>query len=724
MKREGGRRSASRFRFGIWDSERHYRDDLYWVRVLNAVHQRAREVDAELIDLPSPEDASDEASFDDVLLRLRSVGVDVILDWPFPETSAVTMLQAGIPIVHLSETSLHHPLLVAPQGLEAVAFDLVQRAAEMIGGRGTILVVGGGMQIAYSDDGASRLSGARRAAASLPDVTLLHVATLWDERAAEQVTRALRKDDRAIDAIVGFSDRVASLTRRCCIEAGRAVAEVPTFGINGTPDAIAEILAGAMAGTVEVLADDLGRQAIDMAVAVAGRTRYPSHFPYRTRYVDASSAAKVASRMLVDFGSVLRAPRSSVARERRVMDRFAAIITEVNQAFLSSRSAIDAWQSMSSSLQATFDADRVVVAWPERVNVLHRWVVIASDEPVFKTTQPDEHWVEVLNSVSPKVGVRRDAASLTIVPFGVSLRAFGCVELVHSDERIMTMTEMDTLRDLVDHVASLAALRGWEQPHAGPEFHSERESEERRVTLWIESAADGAALIREFKAAMGDGAIAVRRLPVSRRATWRWVTGSARHKEIDVMLVARWTPDVSDWISRWREERLEGQGLLVLSEVPWPVEALRALPHDVPCVIHSVVTLPPQEATAWVSVRLRDSAVRHGLREHGRVRDTVAHLHAGFEGSIRRERLASEVATGADRLTRTFREVMGVTPRTYLSRLRVHHAMRLLLTTDLSLTEIGARVGWHDPAQFSSSFKRVVGRSPRAFRSEEPSMWA
>ena len=713
-------RRGQRLRLGTWDLERHYLDDLYWARVLRSVQERAREVGVELVDLPSPDEPSDEAANDEVLLRLRSAGVDVVLDWPHAEMRATTVLDSGIPIVHLSETSLDHPLLIAPEGLEAVAFDLVTRAARAIGGRGTILAVGGGMQLAYSDDGVSRLRGSRRAVASLPGIDLIHVPTFWDARAADQVARVLRDDERPIDAIVGFSDRVASLARRSCLEAGRAHPHVPTFGINGTPDAIAAILSGTMTGTVEGLADELGRRAVDVAVAVAGRTRYPRHFSYRFRYVDASTASAVAARMLEDFGSALRTPRTSVMTGCRAMDRFANLSADANQAFLGSPTMLEAWTVTLGSLRRAFDVGRVVAAWPEPGRRDGSWFRVASDEPTVRAVVPDLHWVEVARSLTPMIGVSREASTSTLVPLGTDFGPHGCLELVTNTERIFTLTEMDTLRDVARHVASLAALRGRDGSAAALAAHVASERAVRAV-VWIESATDGRPIVDDLRVALGDAAVGVRVLPSSRRATWRWDgtrTGTAA-ASVDVAIVARWTPETSDWISRWREERRRGQVLLVVSGLPWPVEALAAMPREVRAVLHSTVTLPSQEVASWVSARLRDASDGPGERAFARVRATVARLHASFDEPLRRDDLARDAAVDSDRLTRMFREVMGIAPRTYLTRLRVHHAMRLLRTTDLSVTEIGALIGWHDPAHFSSTFRRATGRSPSAFRKEE-----
>jgi AraC family transcriptional regulator len=65
---------------------------------------------------------------------------------------------------------------------------------------------------------------------------------------------------------------------------------------------------------------------------------------------------------------------------------------------------------------------------------------------------------------------------------------------------------------------------------------------------------------------------------------------------------------------------------------------------------------------------------------------------------------------------RVFRNVTGVPPRRFLSALRIEEAKRLLLTSDLSVTDICFEVGYHSLGTFTSQFTRFVGVSPRRLR--------
>jgi AraC-like DNA-binding protein len=49
-------------------------------------------------------------------------------------------------------------------------------------------------------------------------------------------------------------------------------------------------------------------------------------------------------------------------------------------------------------------------------------------------------------------------------------------------------------------------------------------------------------------------------------------------------------------------------------------------------------------------------------------------------------------------------------------RYRMEQACRLLRDTALSVQEIGERVGYQEPLNFSRSFKRSVGLSPTEYR--------
>jgi AraC family transcriptional regulator len=65
---------------------------------------------------------------------------------------------------------------------------------------------------------------------------------------------------------------------------------------------------------------------------------------------------------------------------------------------------------------------------------------------------------------------------------------------------------------------------------------------------------------------------------------------------------------------------------------------------------------------------------------------------------------------------RLFRQVTGVPPGRFFGALRIEAAKRLLLTSDLSVTQVCLAVGYQSLGTFTSQFTRLVGISPRRLR--------
>ena len=65
---------------------------------------------------------------------------------------------------------------------------------------------------------------------------------------------------------------------------------------------------------------------------------------------------------------------------------------------------------------------------------------------------------------------------------------------------------------------------------------------------------------------------------------------------------------------------------------------------------------------------------------------------------------------------RNFKQLVSHTPMQYLLTIRVNNAASLLETTDYSMAEIAAIVGYEDPLYFSRVFRKIKGMSPTEYR--------
>ncbi len=80
----------------------------------------------------------------------------------------------------------------------------------------------------------------------------------------------------------------------------------------------------------------------------------------------------------------------------------------------------------------------------------------------------------------------------------------------------------------------------------------------------------------------------------------------------------------------------------------------------------------------------------------------------------------SELATQFDMSLRTFnrrfKNATGSTPLQYLQKIRMEVAKDLLKTTNLSISEVMFKVGYHDIAHFNALFKKHHGTTPGQYR--------
>lgn len=108
------------------------------------------------------------------------------------------------------------------------------------------------------------------------------------------------------------------------------------------------------------------------------------------------------------------------------------------------------------------------------------------------------------------------------------------------------------------------------------------------------------------------------------------------------------------------------------------------------------------------------------LNPHKQVRQQVRLarllLDQSYDTPITIEDLSREVALSPYYLIRAFRHVYKQTPHQYLVRQRIARAKELLRSSDLSITEVCAAVGFESLGSFSTLFRKAAGVSPRAYR--------
>lgn len=128
------------------------------------------------------------------------------------------------------------------------------------------------------------------------------------------------------------------------------------------------------------------------------------------------------------------------------------------------------------------------------------------------------------------------------------------------------------------------------------------------------------------------------------------------------------------------------------------------------------------ERVLLLACQRRDSSSVEQLDE--RVQRVVQYIDNHLGEGVSVDTLAQVAALSPSRLAHLFKEQMRLSVMQHLEARRMEHAKQLLLSTNLSVKEVGARAGFCNPEHFCVRFTRWAGRSPKAFRANPPKRFA
>jgi AraC-like DNA-binding protein len=132
-------------------------------------------------------------------------------------------------------------------------------------------------------------------------------------------------------------------------------------------------------------------------------------------------------------------------------------------------------------------------------------------------------------------------------------------------------------------------------------------------------------------------------------------------------------------------------------------------PNGLDCDQHLV--LPAGRSVSDVDHRAGTMASYHQA-----VRQVIPVMRERFSEPLSLQDLADVAALSPYHFNRVFRRITGIPPCQFLNALRLQEAKRLLLTTDLSVTDVCFEIGYNSLGTFTTRFTQLVGMSPTQLR--------
>ncbi len=137
--------------------------------------------------------------------------------------------------------------------------------------------------------------------------------------------------------------------------------------------------------------------------------------------------------------------------------------------------------------------------------------------------------------------------------------------------------------------------------------------------------------------------------------------------------------------------------------------------------VNKVMRINNQEdLCAWISTALNEFIElvysSQDARKVSQIRPAINYIDANYNKPITLADVAKASHLSISRLAHIFKEQMGITIIDYVTSVRIERAKQLLLATDQNCTEICFEVGYNNQSYFTRTFKELVGMTPRQFK--------
>ena len=122
-----------------------------------------------------------------------------------------------------------------------------------------------------------------------------------------------------------------------------------------------------------------------------------------------------------------------------------------------------------------------------------------------------------------------------------------------------------------------------------------------------------------------------------------------------------------------------------------------------------------EKAAESIGLNRNNYLVKSGI--YSTIQDITDYINKNYQSDITLDSLADKFFISRAGLTRSFKNITGITIIQYLTTVRITKACNLLKNTTSSITEISDECGFGNVTYFEKVFRRLRGMTPRQYRS-------
>ena len=103
----------------------------------------------------------------------------------------------------------------------------------------------------------------------------------------------------------------------------------------------------------------------------------------------------------------------------------------------------------------------------------------------------------------------------------------------------------------------------------------------------------------------------------------------------------------------------------------------------------------------------------------GQIYKTIKQINRRYAEPLTAQSCAEDVSMSYSYFSRSFKRITQKSFKEYLNEVRVNNAERLLMSTDLSVTEIALECGYNNVSYFIMVYKSLKGKTPFSYRNKK-----